>query len=46
MNFQRKIERNQLKKQFKNYNKGIAKKYRTNFADFWKKYKKGKKGNE
>lgn len=29
MSFQRKIERNQLKKQWKEHNKGIAKRYRS-----------------
>ena len=43
MSFQRKIERTQLKRQFKEHNQGVAKKHRTEFKDFWKWYQKKKK---
>lgn len=43
MSFQRKIERNQLKKQWKEHNKGVSKKYRSDFRGFWKWFQKNKK---
>ncbi len=44
MSLQRKIERTQLKKQFKKHNEGVTKKYRTEFRDFWKWFQKRKRG--
>lgn len=35
MNFQRKVERNQLKKQWKEHNKGVVKRHRSDFKGFW-----------
>ena len=46
MGLQRKIERNQLKRKFKDHNKGVEKKYRTKFRDFWKWYQKRKRGEK
>lgn len=44
MSFQRKIERNQLKKQWKEHNKGVDKKYRADFKGFWNWFQKKKRG--
>lgn len=41
MSLQRKIERTQLKKQWKEHNKGVAKRYRS--KGFWNWYQKRKK---
>jgi hypothetical protein len=46
MSLQRKIERTQLKRQFKEHNKGVSKRYRTKFTDFWKWYQKRKRGDK
>lgn len=46
MSLERKIARTQLKKQFKEHNKGVAKKYRTKFSDFWKWYQRKRKKGE
>ena len=46
MSFQRKIERNQLKKQWKDHNKGVAKRYRSEFRGFWKWFQKKKRGEK
>lgn len=43
MSFQRRVERNQLMKQYKEHNKGVEKKYRTEFRNFWKWFQKNKK---
>lgn len=40
MGFQRKRERNELKQQWKEHNKGVAKRYRADFKGFWKWFKK------
>ena len=40
MNPLRKIERNKLKREWQECNKGVAKKYRTPFRDFWKLYRR------
>ena len=45
MSLQRKIERNQLKKQWKDHNKGVTKRYRSEFRGFWNKQKIHKKQN-
>ena len=39
MSFARKVKRNKLRKKWKENNRGVEKKYRTNFADFWKEFK-------
>lgn len=44
MSLQRKVERNQLKKQWKEHNKGVAKRYRSDFKGFWKWFQKRKRG--
>lgn len=47
MSFQRKVERNKLKKRYKEHNEGVEKKYRTNFSSYWKSwnnYKMNRKG--
>lgn len=47
MSFQRKIERNNLKKRWKEHNKGVEKRYRTSFSSYWKtwnNYKKNRGG--
>lgn len=44
MSLQRKIERNQLKKQWKEHNKGVAKRYRSDFKGFWNWFQKKKRG--
>lgn len=46
MNLQRKIERNQLKQQWKEHNKSVEKKYRTDFKGLWNWYKKQKRGDK
>lgn len=46
MSFQRKIERNQLKKQWKDHNKGVAKRYRSELKGFWKWFQKKKRGEK
>lgn len=48
MSFQRKVERNQLKQQWKEHNQGVAKKYRPEFKRFWHGFKKERevKSNE
>lgn len=46
MSLQRKVQRTQLKQQWKNHNKGIAKRYRTPFKDFWKWFQKRKRGEK
>ena len=40
---ERKIERNQLKKQWKEHNEGVPKKQRAEFKGFWKWFQKTKK---
>lgn len=40
MSLQRKIERNQLKE----HNKGVAKRYRSDFKGFWNWFQKKKRG--
>lgn len=42
MNPLRKIEHNKLKREWQEYNKGIAKRYRTPFRKFWKLYRREK----
>lgn len=44
MSLQRKIERNLLKQQWKEHNKGVAKKYRADYKGFWNWYQKKKRG--
>jgi hypothetical protein len=47
MSLQRKIERNNLKKRWKEHNEGVSKKYRTSFSSYWKtwnSYKKNRGG--
>lgn len=46
MSFQRKIERNQLKQQWKEHNQGVAKKYRPEFKGFWAWFQKRKRGEK
>lgn len=46
MSLQRKVQRTQLKQQWKKHNKGIAKRYRTSFKDFWKWFQKRKRGEK
>ena len=46
MSLQRKIERNQLKKQWKEHNEGVSKKQRSEFKGFWKWYQKKKRGEQ
>ena len=43
MSLQRKIERNQLKKQWKEHNEEVPKKQKTEFKEFWKWYQNTKK---
>ena len=43
MGLRRKIERNLLKKKWKDYNKGVEEKYKSEFKDFWKWYKNKKR---
>ena len=43
MSFQRKVERNQLKQQWKEHNKGVAKRYRASFSGFWDWFQRTKK---
>lgn len=38
----RRIERNQLKSKWREYNKGVEKKYRISFSDYWQRYKEYK----
>lgn len=38
----RAIERNLLKKKWKEHNKGVNKKYRTSFSSYWQAYKNNK----
>ena len=46
MSFQRKIERTQLKQQWKEHNKGVAKRYRSDFKGFWSWFQKRKRGDK
>ena len=46
MSLQRKIERTQLKQQWKEHNKGIAKRYRSDFKRFWSCFQKRKRGDK
>ena len=46
MSLQRKIERNQLKKQWKEHNEEVPKKQRPEFKGFWKWYQKKKRGEK
>lgn len=46
MSLQRKIERTQLKKQWKEHNQGVAKRYRADFKGFWNWYQKRKRGEK
>ena len=44
---QRKMERNNLKKKWKEHNEGVEKRYRTSFSSYWKawnNYKKNRGG--
>ena len=45
MSFQRKVERNQLKQQWKEHNH-VAKKYRPEFKGFWAWFQKRKRGEK
>lgn len=47
MSIQRKMERNNLKKKWKEHNEGVEKRYRTSFSSYWKawnNYKKNRGG--
>ena len=46
MSLQRKVERNQLKKQWKEHNEGVPKKQRAEFREFWNWYQKKKRGEK
>jgi len=46
MSLQRKVQRTILKKQWKDHNKEIAKRYRTPFKDFWKWFQNRKRGEK
>lgn len=46
MGLQRKVERNQLKEQWKEHNKDVAKKYRSEFRGLWKWFQKKKRGEK
>jgi len=49
MSFRRKVERNQLKKRFKEHNEGVSKKHRTSFSSYWKSWNnfyKKRRGNK
>lgn len=46
MSILRKIERNQAKQIWKNHNKDVPKKQRTEFSGFWKWLQKKKRGEE
>lgn len=46
MSLQRKIERNQLKQQWKEHNEGVPKKQRADFKGFWNWYQKRKRGEK
>lgn len=37
------VERNLQKKEWRKHNKGIPKKYRTSFSDYWQTYRKNKR---
>ena len=43
MSLQRKVLRNQLKNRWREYNKGVKKKYRISFSDYWKDFIKRNK---
>ena len=44
MSLQRKIERTQLKKQWKEHNQEVEKRYRADFKGFYNWYQKRKRG--
>ena len=46
MSFQRKVERNQLKQQWKEHNQKKKKKYRPEFKGFWAWFQKRKRGEK
>lgn len=46
MSLQRKIERNQAKRIWKDHNKGVPKKQRSEFNGFWKWLQKKKRGEK